>query len=249
MLSIVLDRFEKVSLNTLNERSRLPDREDIKYVFPVGQLQQVLHDCVESYDLLHIDKNAIFKYRTWYYDTADLQFYHQHHAGKSNRCKIRKRLYVNSGLSYIEVKHKTNKGRTVKYRQELDTPEAERLFIQQYGGYDSARLQETIEINYNRITLLHKTKPEKVTLDINLSYRLHEREIDYNNMVVAEIKTAHGASLSFRNTMKQNGIRQGSLSKYCLGLISLNRQIKYNNFKQVYHKILKINQHGIIYQP
>ncbi len=242
-------QFETVSLNELNIKAPLLNREDRKFVFHAGRLQEILQDCVATYYLLKINDNTLFNYRNWYFDTAHLDFYHQHHCGKTTRCKIRKRLYVNSGQSFIEVKQKTNKGNTVKHRTACNNLDEARGFIQQYSGYDTSCLQETIEINYNRITLLHKHKPEKVTLDLDLFYRQDEAVSKYDNLVIAEVKTEKCNTPSFSNIMKLHGIREGSLSKYCLGLISSREQIKYNNFKQQYYQILKTNQHGILFQP
>lgn len=240
------DQFETVSLNELNVKAPLLNREDRKFVFHISRLQDILEDCITSYYLLKINDNALFNYRNWYFDTACLDFYHQHHCGKTTRCKIRKRLYVNSGQSFIEVKQKTNKGNTVKYRTACNSLNEARSFIQQHSGYDSACLQETVEINYNRITLLHKHKPEKVTLDMDLSYRQNETAKEYENLVIAEVKTEKCNTPSFSSIMKLHGIKEGSLSKYCLGLISTKEQIKYNNFKQQYHNILNTNKHGVL---
>ena len=48
------------------------------------------------------------------------KFYNDHHNQRVNRHKIRFREYVDSGLIYLEVKCKTNKGKTVKKRLKVD---------------------------------------------------------------------------------------------------------------------------------
>lgn len=249
MLSEITGQFETISLEALNERAPLLNREDRKFIFTINQLPEVLKDCLETYYLLNIDNTKIFNYRNWYYDTPGLLFYRQHHAGKANRCKIRKRLYVNSGLSFIEIKHKTNKDKTIKHRLKAVSIDAATHFIQQHAGYDAAVLTQSIEINYNRITLLHKTKPEKITFDINLAYNQNELQSRFDNLVIAEVKTERCDTSFFKSIMKKYGEREDSFSKYCVGLISINGQIKHNNFKQLYQKILKTNQHGIFLQP
>ena len=45
--------------------------------------------------------------------------FHNHHNGKLNRYKIRFRDYINTKNSFLEVKFKTNKGETIKSRQEI----------------------------------------------------------------------------------------------------------------------------------
>lgn len=249
MPSEIINQFKAISLNELNERAPLLNREDSKYIFHVSQLPHILQQCVQTYGLLNIDNTRIFNYRNWYYDTAGLLFYQQHHSGKANRCKIRKRVYADSGLHMMEIKFKTNKGKTKKYRHTAGNINAARHFIQQHSGYDITTLNNTLQVNYSRITMLHKTKSEKVTFDLNLNYSQNDVECSFNNLVIAEVKTEKCSEAVFKNLMKNLGIREDPFSKYCIGLIALHTQVKHNNFKQLYHKIQKINQHGIILQP
>ena len=239
-----LQLFEPISLDTLNSRAPLRNRVDRKFAFPFSQLQKVLEDCSTAYQVLNISNDLIFNYKNWYYDTEDLQFYCQHHNGKGNRCKVRKRLYENSGLHFIEVKQRNNKGNTIKYRCQADDISAADTFVLQYSGYNSAALRNTITINYSRITLLHKEKIEKVTFDMQVTCRHNESIRVYNDLVIAEVKTERSNAVSFCEIMKRHAIHEGSLSKYCLGMISLDEHIRQNNFKEQYNRILKINKNG-----
>ena len=56
---------------------------------------------------------------TLYFDTPDRQMYAEHQRGRKNRQKIRVRRYESSGVSFLEVKRKNNKGRTDKKRMEI----------------------------------------------------------------------------------------------------------------------------------
>ena len=112
-----LDFFEKFSLEELQERAPMNRRVDQKYILSKEALPEVLAACAASYQLLTINSKHVFDYDTWYYDTPEYSLYHHHHQGKGNRFKVRKRYYVQSGETFVEVKKKNNKGITEKYRK------------------------------------------------------------------------------------------------------------------------------------
>jgi hypothetical protein len=217
------------------------EREDKKFVLATHQINNVLVDCLKEYQILKIENDLFFDYKTSYYDTKDLELYQNHHNGKGNRNKIRKRLYVNSGLTFIEIKNKTNKGKTIKHRIESNTIYEAEEFISSHSGLSVSNLTKTLSLEYSRITLLHKTKLEKITLDYNLIFSNEKTTVKYTNIIMAEVKTEKPTAIDFCLIMKKYTIREGSLSKYCLGLVSLNNGIKHNNFKYSYNKIIKIN--------
>jgi hypothetical protein len=41
--------------------------------------------------------------------------------------------------------------------------------------------------------------------------------------------------------MKEKGIREGGLSKYCLGLASIEPSLKTNTFKPILNRIYRLN--------
>ena len=228
----------------MQNKAPLMEREDKKFVMTPLQIKDVLVDCLKNYQILKIENDLIFDYKTAYYDTNSLELYRNHHNGKGNRNKIRERLYVNSGHTFVEIKTKTNKGKTLKQRIESDSIHQSKEFVMTFSGLSVSDLSKTLSLEYSRITLLHKTKLEKVTLDYNLVFFDKKNTVKYEKIVIAEVKTEKPTDIDFCDIMKKHAIREGSLSKYCLGLISLNNQIKHNNFKQSYNQILKINNNG-----
>ena len=77
-----------------------------------------------------------------------------------------------------------------------------------------------------------------MTLDINLQFKNELTEKNLSNIVIAEVKQEKLSPSPFIKLMKDNSIRDGSISKYCFGVICLYDQVKKNNFKQ---KLLAIN--------
>lgn len=232
-----LDRFDEIGLEDL-DNARLLKRVDTKYLFDIGRLSELLSSVNEYYSILTIGNRKSQEYKSLYLDTEDFQMYLRHHMGKLNRYKVRFRKYINSDLSFLEVKHKNNKSETIKERIEIDynnfSEKEPRFFIEEYSPYRPEMLTPQIEVRYNRITLVSFSKEERVTIDYNLSYnKLDSYELlPLNNLVIAEVKSKKFSfSSRFIQALKDNHIYPMGFSKYCMGVAMLNKQIKKNAFK------------------
>ena len=83
------------------------------------ELLSILRGIHTHYYAQEAEGNRLSPYSTVYYDTPDLKMYTIHHDRHLVRDKVRVRTYVDSHLTFCEVKHKTNKGRTKKKRIEV----------------------------------------------------------------------------------------------------------------------------------
>lgn len=239
----VLNTYSPILLAEM-ESVHLMDRTDTKFVFNFEQLEKILNELSTDYTILDVNGNRISRYESLYFDTKEFELYHHHHRGKSNRYKIRFRNYVESESCHFEIKLKNNKGRTIKNRvaQELIngliTGTAENLLkIKTHLNVNS--LEAKFWVNYSRITLVNKNSVERVTIDINLQYKNDSQTKEIKNIVIAEVKQAKATNSKFIKTMKKFHIREGGISKYCYGVISLFQKIKHNNFKT---QILLLNK-------
>ena len=234
--------FDPISLDEM-DAVKLMDRVDSKYVFPASQLPGVLQQMQDQYRLLEINQKRIHRYHSLYFDTEDLQFYRRHHMGKLNRWKLRFRKYVDSGnLTFFEIKFKNNMGRTIKKRVKMQDigerieQKAEK-FLHEITPFSSSQFFPTIWVNYSRMTFVNKTSRERLTIDTSLSYTRADREgqslsVSFPQMVIAEAKRDKAGSVSsFIRLVRANGIREGSISKYCFGIYNLFETVKKNNFK------------------
>ena len=84
-----------------------------------------------------------------------------HHNGKLNRYIIRRRSYVSSGISLLEVKFNNNKGRTIKKRitsdfQPDNFSEQENAFLQELTPFSGNESHPSLINNFLRITLVNK---------------------------------------------------------------------------------------------
>lgn len=234
-----LQLFEPVSIDQLNQKNLLSNRQDRKFVFAATLLEQVLLDCLHEYYILDITGIRHFNYKTEYYDTHELSMYHQHQRGKKNRCKIRSRIYKDTNVSFVEIKVKNNKDRTVKHRISGRYPADAEKTIRALTEYSANELENVLTVQYKRITLVHQQNNEKVTIDTDLIFSAGENNIPFEQLIFAEVKTNNAHDIRFCNIMKKVGVRSGSLSKYCLGIMSFHPNIKQNNFKLSLKKLLK----------
>lgn len=241
----ILHLFDSINLSYLQDKALLLNRKDLKFIFSKTVLNSVLEDCLQDYQILKINNACLFQYKSNYLDTKGLDLYFDHHRGKGNRYKIREREYIHSQLRYIELKYKTNKNQTIKVREPVSNSTDIERFISENTGFSETDLYTSLNVEYTRITLLNKTNKEKVTLDLNIKcYHKDSNAISYDNIVIAEVKSERIISFKFNEIMKKHKIRSGSLSKYCLGLISLNPKLKQNNFKMMLNQIIKANNNG-----
>ena len=149
---------------------KLMNRTDTKFVFPLTTLIKILPKLVEHYRVLEINGVRLNAYRSLYFDTEDFQFYHQHHNGKTNRNKVRFREYIDSGLSFLEVKRKNNKGETIKKRikvkkitESLDDSNLD--FVNKVIG-SKMPLKPQHWNKFRRITFVNKRRKERLTIFI-----------------------------------------------------------------------------------
>lgn len=225
---------------------KLMNRTDTKFVFPLTTLIKILPKLVEHYRVLEINGVRLNAYRSLYFDTEDFQFYHQHHNGKTNRNKVRFREYIDSGLSFLEVKRKNNKGETIKKRikvkkitESLDDSNLD--FVNKVIG-SKMPLKPQHWNKFSRITFVHKRRKERLTIDVNFRFEdINSTKYNLGNMVIAEVKQAkRNLSSNFIRIIKEERIHPFRISKYCMATSTLFPQLKKNNFKRKFLHLDKL---------
>jgi len=235
--------FSSISLEEINSVA-LMKRTDTKFVISKSQLYEVLEEVKTNYSVLEINKNRVMTYSSLYFDTEDNQFYNHHHNGKNNRTKIRQRKYIESNLCFLEIKQKNGKGETNKSRIKIPDFETNLSqnsikFIEETTSKEY-HLKPSLWNSFNRITLVNIKTKERVTVDLNLSYNIDETNKSYENIVVIEVKQERfNRNSKIVKTLKSLKEHPYSISKYCIGMISLYKDLKYNIFKK---KLIKINK-------
>ena len=235
--------FEPISLSEMDS-VKLMNRSDTKFVFSNQTLLQTLPKLQGYYRVLEIENIRLSSYQSLYYDTEDFQFYHQHHNGKTNRNKVRYREYIDSGISFLEVKHKNNKGKTIKKRIPVNAIqemlEDHQSFVDEVIG-EKLNLIPQHRNKFQRLTLVHKINKERLTIDINFQYQNTIKHDGVEQLVIAEVKQEKKSrSSDFIRIIKEAGVHPFRISKYCIATASLYPELKRNNFKRKFLHLNKI---------
>ncbi|MFH0841869.1 MAG: polyphosphate polymerase domain-containing protein [Bacteroidota bacterium] len=247
----VLASFSKISLEEMDS-VKLMDRTDTKYVFSSVLLPHLLADLNGSYRILEIDGVRAFSYHTTYLDTPGYLFFNQHVTGKLARHKVRFRKYETSGISFLEVKKKTNRNRTIKWRIPDDlAPDgtysaAAAEFIGKHVPYRPLDLKTVLISTFTRITFTGTGVRERVTIDSDISYSGTEgKAAGLPSIAVLEVKKESFCERSrITDILKASAIYPAGFSKYCIGNALLNEQLRTNSLKPALLMIKKIkNEH------
>lgn len=240
-----LTQLDTITLDEMDQ-VKLMDRLDTKYWFNSTGLVQVLERVKNDYYILTIDNQLMMPYASTYFDTTRDALYTAHHNGKLNRYKVRRRTYLISGISYLEVKFKSNKGRTVKRRfkteqQAMELSPIEKEFIAKETPLSVEDLQVSLDNRFQRIMLVNKNFNERCTIDLNLQYSYDEREVMLGDLVIVEIKSERGGGLSpIALALRDLRFKSAGFSKYCVGRTMTDPGVKQNAFKNKLRKINKI---------
>lgn len=157
---------------------RLMNRVDTKYLVDERRCMELLERAADQYYVQIIDDCRACRYATLYYDTPQWDMYHLHHNRRLTRQKIRTRTYVETGVTYLEVKNKSNKGRTHKRRMALDrslfaaaaTDTAAADFLQREARYAPETLSPSLATRFVRVTLVNRAMTERLTIDFDLHF-------------------------------------------------------------------------------
>lgn len=234
-----LGHFETVDLSQISS-SATDDRIDTKFILRDEQLLEVLGDLVGKYRVLDVDGKRFSTYRTQYFDTESFSLFRRHHAGGSNRYKVRARTYLNTQMSYVEIKRRTQRGTTTKLRHRTESFETllledSREFVDKNCQTRSTDLLPALLNNFDRIHLVSPDLPERLTLDLNIEVETETDTIRLPGVAVAEFKQdrcdRNHRDAEFLKKMRAINVRPTGFSKYCMCLLLTTNEIKHNRFK------------------
>lgn len=246
-LAGLLNSFSPIALADMN-RASLLKREDTKFLLNQDVLLDILAGLQGTYRLFQHQGVRLQVYQTVYFDTPGNRFYHDHQRGAADRYKIRSREYITSHTSFLEVKHKTCHGETIKHR--LATPwlveepsELNQDFLQKAYPDVPTPLVSTLRNQFQRVTLVNLTARERITVDLGLSFFQDGTEFPLPGIVIAEIKQPRRTrETEFWHRLKQRSIHPTSFSKYCVGMTMTRPWIKQNNFKPLLLHLRRLMQ-------
>jgi len=231
----VLNPFERLGLNDFGD-GRFAERRDRKFPCHINKMAEVIEGLQNHYDLITPNDDSISAIGTLYFDTPDYDFFQDHHRGKGNRLKVRFRKYPDTKTSFLEVKKKSIKGLTLKERvlspfhsnvisQEM------RSFLEENGIESSSQLEPVLEVNYRRFSFISKDRVERFSIDFEVEFSNTIGNGNFGDLAVIEVKQPSLKTTPIIKKLRENHIREASLSKYCLSLATLIPELKSNRFK------------------
>lgn len=251
----VLQAMKPISLDEM-ESIKLMNRIDTKFIANRDRLVDILAMAHQhGYYAQEINGCRIAKYDTLYYDTADLAMYTMHHNRHLRRQKIRIRKYLGSDLTFLEVKNKTNTGRTKKKRRRIpegdfplnlttalnDIPDVQ-AFIAEKSRFAVETLLPQLHTQFSRITLVNNAHTERLTIDFNLVWVNDAtlRTMTFEKLIIIELKQDGHANSEMKDILLSLRIHPAKMSKYCIGVALTNPQSKLNRFKPKIRKIKRL---------
>ena len=256
----ILTQFEPISLAQM-ESVKLMNRIDTKYAVPLSLLPAILEAAMADYYVQEIDGKRIATYDTMYYDTESLDMYIRHHDRQLVRQKIRVRQYVDSNLTFLEIKRKNNKGRTkkkrivvpdfaitaetpsvLKHKRRADEEVTVESFINTKSRYRWSDISPHLWTKFHRITLVNKAKTERLTIDMNLVWEnvVSGESKTFPELVIIELKRDGNVASRMTDIMLSLRVKPLKISKYCIGTALTTPGLKRNRFKKKIRSIVKL---------
>lgn len=230
-----LQELATVGLKDL-DTAQLHDRVESKVILHGRHVGEALGRLADQYLVMEHEGVRHQHYRTDYFDDGALRSYHDHHNQKANRIKMRYRTYMNSGLTYFEIKQSIG-GRTVKNRRRSEQPSnqlspEDALFVHERTAWDPHRLFPSITVDYDRILLVKKDFSERVTIDLNVRFTSDSQQVAADGLAICEFKQGRLDRRSPAIVALQR--RPQMFSKYCMGLAACHPALRRNRFKKVF---------------
>ncbi len=245
-LTETLSKLKPIGLEAM-EGAELMNRLDQKFLVRSDWVSAIINQCSEHYSILEVNGERITQYKNQFIETPDRESFENHVRGRKNRFKARIRRYGSNAIAFLEVKHKTVHGRTLKDRvlrsknQPWNGPltNEERNFLNAHYLYEKGELT-SMQCSFNRCTLVSTERQERVTIDSNITFHSNDTMQALNGLAILEVKQSridrlspiHTALKSFSGHPPPLG-RSTSLSKYVIGMLLLNPELPTRTYRSV----------------
>ena len=250
--SLNAEHLATTSLAELNDAAGLLTRVDRKYLVPLERAQELVGGLSSEARVLEIDGRRRFSYASTYFDTPELGSYFQAAHKRRRRFKIRTRSYLDSGLTFLEVKTRGPRGATIKQRMDYRAADADHLtpeglgFIADClaplsGSVRDARrvarsLKPVMSTTYRRTTLHLPDDGARATIDTDLAWAaLAPRPgapREAGPFAVVETKNPARRCPADRYLWAR-GHRPSRISKYATGMAALHPGLPANKWHRL----------------
>ncbi|MBE6484531.1 MAG: VTC domain-containing protein [Actinomycetaceae bacterium] len=150
-----MSMLPSIGLEELSDTAELLQRVDRKYLLPRASAAHLVADLADlGARALTIDNRREFSYLSVYFDTRTLDLYRAAATGRRRRFKVRERMYLDSGLHFLELKTRGPRHLNVKDRMRLEPLGVQKL----QGAYSSAGMQHSGRV-YSSAGMQHSGRP------------------------------------------------------------------------------------------
>ncbi len=240
------DAMPTIGLEQLNSVAALQTRVDRKYLVDSALADRVLSSLPALALVLEMGGRRSFTYDSVYFDTPGLDSYLLAARGRRRRYKIRTRTYVDSAVSFLEVKTEGARSATVKDRIPYALADRSRLTpkgrayvsetLSLFGAVpDVGLLHPVVETGYARTTLYLpgsgvQPSGSRATIDTDVTWRTPGRTgWTLDRKVVVETKSGSTAGDLDRH-LWAHGVRPCRISKFATGMAALHPELPANRW-------------------
>lgn len=258
LVHAALAALTPISLEELTDCADLQTRIDRKYMVPMAQLPHLLAEVDRDTQVLQIRHARSFTYESVYFDTPDLTTYLLTAHRRRRRFKIRTRVYVDSGLCWLEVKTRGSRAATVKNRLPYQSCDQSNLFRGRWfvdtvlakegvQGSQDMVFVPTLTTRYRRSTLYLPPTCSRVTIDTDLTWEHADFRLHLPEHAIVETKSGSTASRMDR-LLWESGFRPLRISKYATGLAAMRPELPANRWRRTLNRYFESRPTPILRQ-
>ena len=160
--------------------------------------------------------------------------------------------------TFLEVKTKNNHRRTKKKRIKVESQNvrADEIgdmkgcaimvddFLREQVCRNLEEIHPTVQNRFHRITLVNYGKSERLTIDFDIQFHNFDtdREDNTGNLVIVELKRDGNVYSPILAMLRDLRIKPHGFSKYCIGSVLTNPDLKRNRFKPKLKSLQKISE-------
>ncbi len=204
-------------------RRELRRRTDSKYVISTSAAADLITNLTADYAVLSAGSELVAMYRTLYFDTPELAFFHAHRRGRRVRHKVRIRHYLDRRISVLEVKSRRSDLLTTKIFRPReysnnDLTADDQAFVRAQSGV-SGDVVPQVWTRFRRLTFLGLRGNERVTVDLDLGVEMRGQRRILPSIAIVEIKQwPFCRSTPVMAALRALGERPCWASKYCAAI-------------------------------
>ncbi len=253
--NIIPAEWKSISLEAMNEKAAMQTRVDRKYIVDAETAAKVLATLDADASVMEIKGQRDFAYDSVYFDTPQMQSYHSAAYSRDDTFKIRTRSYLDSELTFLEVKTDGEQDMTVKKRIPYTFEMRDTLTAEGYEYITAAlgdilagpvhKLEAVLTTGYRRTTVFLPQSEKnpvasRMTVDNILMAGVNYRNFHGNlvgttyglpNAVIIETKSGVEPSVADQH-LWDAGITPAKISKFATGMAALNPQLASNKWEE-----------------